>query len=200
MSQPQSRYCYSQRLKLHYVVTASSSRHVPQFNRSGGLRSLSLVTASAIRVAKASGSPDSQVQPPARNALLQESPSSRDQHGRLLKAPTGGYTIQAGGPVAQGQSDRLITGWLEVRILPGPPVLSVSCCRAERVADYLRSELPRASEVTAENAFRNPGGVPRETEAFDARWREGSGILEQFVIRPHARTGLTGLADGVGAN
>ena len=65
---------------------------------------------------------DALVQPPARNALLQESRFRCDQHGRLLKALTGGYTIQAGGPVAQGQSDRLITGWLEVRILPGPPL------------------------------------------------------------------------------
>lgn len=29
------------------------------------------------------------------------------------------------GPVAQGQSVRLITGWLEVRILPGPPIFTV---------------------------------------------------------------------------
>jgi hypothetical protein len=90
---------------------------------SDGLKSLGLVTASDIRVGKASGSPDSLLQPPARNALLQESRFRCDQHGRLLKALTGGYTIQAGGPVAQGQSDRLITGWLEVRILPGPPFL-----------------------------------------------------------------------------
>ena len=31
-----------------------------------------------------------------------------------------------GGPVAQGQSDRLITGWLQVRILPGPPFAFVA--------------------------------------------------------------------------
>ncbi len=30
----------------------------------------------------------------------------------------------SGGPVAQGQSTRLITGWLEVRLLPGPPRLA----------------------------------------------------------------------------
>ena len=72
--------------------------------------------------------------------------------------------------------------------------------QAERVADYLRSKLPQASEVTVENVFRIPGGASRETWSFDARWREGSGILEQLVIDPHAPTGLTGLADGVGAN
>jgi hypothetical protein len=72
--------------------------------------------------------------------------------------------------------------------------------QAERVADYLRSKLPQATEVTVENVFRIPGGASRETWSFDARWREGSGILEQLVIGPHAPTGLTGLADGVGAN
>ena len=72
--------------------------------------------------------------------------------------------------------------------------------QAERVADYLRGKLPQASEVTVENVFRIPGGASRETWSFDARWHEGGGILEQFVIGPHAPTGLTGLADGVGAN
>ena len=72
--------------------------------------------------------------------------------------------------------------------------------QAERVADYLRSKLPQASEVTVENVFRIPGGASRETWSFDARWREASGILEQLVIGPHAPTGLTSLADGVGAN
>ena len=72
--------------------------------------------------------------------------------------------------------------------------------QAERVADYLRSKLPQASEVTVENVFRIPDGVSRETWSFDARWREAGGILEQLVIGPHAPTGLTGLADGVDAN
>ena len=72
--------------------------------------------------------------------------------------------------------------------------------QAKRVADYLRSKLPQASEVTVENVFRIPGGASRETWSFDARWREGGGILEQLVIGPHAPTGLTSLADGVGAN
>jgi hypothetical protein len=72
--------------------------------------------------------------------------------------------------------------------------------QAERVADYLRSKLPQASEVTVEHVLRIPGGASRETWSFDARWREADGILEQPVIGPHAPTGLTGLADGVGAN
>ena len=72
--------------------------------------------------------------------------------------------------------------------------------QAERVADYLRSKLPQASELAVENVFRIPGGASRETWSFDARWRKGIGILEQLVIGLHAPTGLTGLADGVGAN
>jgi len=35
--------------------------------------------------------------------------------------------------------------------------------QAGRVADYLRSKLPQASEVTVENVFRIPGGASRET-------------------------------------
>jgi hypothetical protein len=54
--------------------------------------------------------------------------------------------------------------------------------------------------VTVENVFRIPGGASRETWSFDARWREGGGILVQLVIGPHAPTALTSLADGVGAN
>jgi len=59
---------------------------------------------------------------------------------------------------------------------------------AAKVADYLRSRLPQASEVTVENVFRIPGGASRETWSFDARWREGGGILEQLVIGPRAPT------------
>jgi hypothetical protein len=59
---------------------------------------------------------------------------------------------------------------------------------AAKVADYVRSRLPQASEVTVENVFRIPGGASRETWSFDARWREGGGILEQLVIGPRAPT------------
>ncbi|TET96079.1 MAG: phosphotransferase family protein [Dehalococcoidia bacterium] len=55
---------------------------------------------------------------------------------------------------------------------------------AEKVADYLRSRLPQASEVTVENVFRIPGGASRETWSFDARWREGGAEVSQaFVLR-----------------
>jgi len=56
--------------------------------------------------------------------------------------------------------------------------------QAERVADYLRSKLPQASEVTVENVFRIPGGASRETWSFDARWREaGAEVSQAFVLR-----------------
>ncbi len=72
--------------------------------------------------------------------------------------------------------------------------------QAERIAEYLRSRLPQAAEIAVQNLFRLPGGASRETWSFDARWREGIGILEPLVICPRAPRGLTGLADGVGAN
>ncbi len=56
--------------------------------------------------------------------------------------------------------------------------------QAERVADYLQSKLPQASEVTVENVFRIPGGASRETWSFDARWREaGAEVSHAFVLR-----------------
>ncbi len=72
--------------------------------------------------------------------------------------------------------------------------------QAERIADYLQSRLQQAAEIAVQNVFRIPGGASLETWSFDARWREGIGILEPLVICPHAPRGLTGLADGVGAN
>jgi len=72
--------------------------------------------------------------------------------------------------------------------------------QAERVADYLQSKLPQASEVTAENVFRIPGGPSRETWPFDARWREDGAILKQLVTGPQTPTGLPRLADNVGCN
>ena len=41
--------------------------------------------------------------------------------GDRLKVLEAGPYNPCGGPVAQGQSARLITGWLQVRLLPGPP-------------------------------------------------------------------------------
>ncbi len=91
--------------------------------------------------------------------------------------------FRSGGPVAQGQSDRLITGWLEVRILPGPPVC-LCMLWAERISEYPQSRLPQASDVGVQNVFRIPGGASRETWSFDARWREGgSEVSRAFVLR-----------------
>ena len=72
--------------------------------------------------------------------------------------------------------------------------------QAERIAEYRHSWLPQAAELEVENVIRIPGDASRETWSFDARWREGNGILELLVICPRAPRGLTGLADGVGAN
>ncbi len=72
--------------------------------------------------------------------------------------------------------------------------------QTERIVEYRQSQLPQAAELEVENVFHIPGGASRETWSFDARWREGIGILEPLVICPRAPRGLTGLADGVGAN
>ncbi len=71
--------------------------------------------------------------------------------------------------------------------------------QTERIIEYRQSRLPQAAELEVENVFHTLGGVSRETWSFDARWREGIGILEPLVIWPRAPRGLTGLADGVGA-
>ena len=72
--------------------------------------------------------------------------------------------------------------------------------QTEPITEYLKSRLPQATELEVQNLFRIPGGVSRETWSFDARWHEGIGILEPLVICLCAPRGLTGLADGVGAN
>ncbi len=72
--------------------------------------------------------------------------------------------------------------------------------QTERIIEYLRSRLPQAAEIAVQNVFRIPGGASRETWSFDARWREGIGILEPLVICPRVPRGLTGLADSVGVN
>src|SRR3989304_9149364 len=93
------------------------------------------------------------------NGLLQESESHIRRGSPSLNTPRAGYTIQAGGPVAQGQSDRLITGWLEVRILPGPPFCVM--VQAARIEEYIRSRLPQSTDVSVANVQRLPGGVSR---------------------------------------
>ena len=56
--------------------------------------------------------------------------------------------------------------------------------QAERVADYIRSRLPQASEIAVENILRIPGGASRETWSFDARWLEdGEEVTRPFVLR-----------------
>ncbi len=72
--------------------------------------------------------------------------------------------------------------------------------QAERIIEYRQSRLSQAAELEIEIVFHILGSISRETWSFDARWREGIGILEPLVICPRAPRGLTGLADGVGAN
>jgi hypothetical protein len=62
--------------------------------------------------------------------------------------------------------------------------------QAERLADYLQSKLPQASEVTVENVFRIPAGASRKAWSFDTLWRQGGGIAEQSVIRSACADGI----------
>ncbi len=71
--------------------------------------------------------------------------------------------------------------------------------QAERIAEYLQSLLPEAAEIAVQDVFLIPGSASRKTWPFDARWREGIGILEPLVICTPAPRRLTGLADGAGA-
>jgi aminoglycoside phosphotransferase (APT) family kinase protein len=54
----------------------------------------------------------------------------------------------------------------------------------ERIAEYLRSRIPEATELEVANVYRIPGGASRETWAFDARWRQdGAAVSRAFVLR-----------------
>jgi len=56
--------------------------------------------------------------------------------------------------------------------------------RAERIAEYLRTKLPQAEDVSVSNVARIPGGASRETWSFDAAWREGGADVGRgFVLR-----------------
>lgn len=66
---------------------------------------------------------------------------------------------------------------------------------AERIADYLRGNLPQASAVMAENVLGIHGDTSREISSFHARWQDSISILEQSAAGLHAPTGLTGSAD-----
>ncbi len=65
----------------------------------------------------------------------------------------------------------------------------------ERIIEYRQSRLPQVVEIAVQAYPASP-----ETWSFDSRGREGIGILELLVICPSVPRGLTGLADGVGAN
>jgi aminoglycoside phosphotransferase (APT) family kinase protein len=55
---------------------------------------------------------------------------------------------------------------------------------ADRLARYLASRLPNATDVTVTNLYRIPGGQSRETWSFDAVWREhGTQTQRGFILR-----------------
>jgi len=54
----------------------------------------------------------------------------------------------------------------------------------DKIAAYLKAQLPGSPEVTVANVRRIPGGASRETWSFDANWREdGRSVSEGFIIR-----------------
>lgn len=53
---------------------------------------------------------------------------------------------------------------------------------APRVAAYLQSKMPHASDVSVEAMERISGGASRETYRFRARWREGAKVHERRMI------------------
>ena len=119
----------------------------------------------------------------------------------LLKRLASGYTIQAGGPVAERFRQRTHNPWgnpKQVRLLPGPPspLRDATDGTNHRVPPQ---SVPSGGEVGSRKIFRIPSGAYSETRPFDAHWSAGIGIFEQLVICPRAPRGLTGLADGVGA-
>ncbi len=118
-----------------------------------------------------------------------------------MKGLPSGYTIQAGGPVAERFRQRTHNPWgnpKQVRLLPGPP-FPLRNAQTERIIEYCHSRLPQAAELEGVNVFRIPGHASRETWSLGGRWREGIGILDLLVICPRAPRGLTDMADGVGA-
>jgi aminoglycoside phosphotransferase (APT) family kinase protein len=54
----------------------------------------------------------------------------------------------------------------------------------ERIAAYLGTRIPEASDITINNLYRIPGGQSRETWSFDAKWREnGKDATRGFILR-----------------
>lgn len=61
----------------------------------------------------------------------------------------------------------------------------------ERIAAYLRSRMPNATDLAVSGLYRIPGGASRETWSFDARWCDGSGEHSQgFILRRDPDAGL----------
>jgi aminoglycoside phosphotransferase (APT) family kinase protein len=55
---------------------------------------------------------------------------------------------------------------------------------ADRVAEYLKTKLPDATDVRVENVQRIPGGASRETWGLDASWlSDGERVTRPLVIR-----------------
>src|SRR3990170_1626312 len=125
-----------------------------------GLKSLGLVILAShnARRRRAAGGKLAQTfrRGPETACYRNQSPPIR-RRSPSLNTHRAGYTIQAGGPVAQGQSDRLITGWLEVRILPGPPFL---CHVASSTNRGVPSESPgRASREQLYQMYEEASGL-----------------------------------------
>ena len=54
----------------------------------------------------------------------------------------------------------------------------------QRIAHYLTSRIPGASEVAVKNLYRIPGGQSRETWSFDAVWRQNGVQTDRgFILR-----------------
>jgi aminoglycoside phosphotransferase (APT) family kinase protein len=54
----------------------------------------------------------------------------------------------------------------------------------QRIARYLSSRIPDATEVSVKNLYRIPGGQSRETWSFDAAWRQnGAQTQRGFILR-----------------
>jgi hypothetical protein len=69
-----------------------------------------------------------------------------------------------GGPVAQRQSGRLITGWSQVRILPGPPTIlqgGSSRCQLTLEGTYDCGEGPCGAGERLKKATRRNSRSPR---------------------------------------
>ena len=107
--------------------------------------------------------------------------------------PFGRYGKIHRGPVAQGQSGRLITDWFQVRILAGH----------QSPHDDLRNTypgIPAGQDAGRDgrrctNLHRIPGGASRETWSFDANWSEdGKQVQEALIIRRDPDASLLGLA------